>query len=69
INTQLDILRYLLIDKKLPIPDYCVIRNEGSSKEKKITLRQLIYERREVKDFHQQKLENEILLFLKDHGQ
>ena len=69
INSRLDILKYLLIDKKLPIPDYGVIRNEGTPNEKKITLRQLILERQEVKDSYQQKLENEILLFLKDHGQ
>ena len=36
---------------QLPIPDYVVIRNEGTPNEKKITLRQLILERAEVKDF------------------
>jgi hypothetical protein len=69
LNTRLDILRYLLIDKKLPIPDYCVIRDGRTANEKKIGLRQLILERQEIKNSYQQELENEILIFLKDHGQ
>jgi len=68
INPKLDIMRYLLMEKKVPIPDYCVIRYPGTQNEKKITLRQLINERQVLKDAKQEKIEQEILFFLSQNG-
>jgi hypothetical protein len=68
INPKLDIMRYLLIEKKAPIPEYAVIREKGAINEREISLRELIMERQELKDSHQQEVENEILEFLKLNG-
>lgn len=67
-NSQLDILKYFLIEKKVPIPDYCVLRNEGTPDEEKITLTQLLNERMLKMDEHQLQIKQEILDFLKDNG-
>ncbi len=69
INPGLDIVHYFLIDKKVPVPDYCVIRYEKTNHPKKITIRQLLKERATRKDQYQMKLEKEILDFLAVHGQ
>jgi len=68
LNPRLDILRYLLIDKRVPIPDYCVVREEGTPHERKISLRNLINERKELQDADQQQVEQEILKFLDANG-
>jgi hypothetical protein len=65
---RLDILRYLLIEKSVPIPDYVVIRNEGERTEEKISLRQLLMERRDSDDPNKEKLRSEILQFLASKG-
>ncbi len=67
-NPRLDILRYLLIDKKASIPDYCYIRDEGKPNQKIITLRDLILDRKEAENIHERELKNEILAYLKEHG-
>lgn len=36
LNSSLEILKYLLIDKKLPSPVYGVVHNEGTPNEKKL---------------------------------
>ena len=63
-NDELDILKYLLIDKKVPIPSYCYIEQQGTIFEKKIGLREAILNRKQFKDTYQLKLEEEILTFL-----
>jgi hypothetical protein len=65
---RLDILRYLLIEKSVPIPDYVVIRNEGERTEEKISLRQLLMERQDSDDPTKEKLRSEILQFLTGKG-
>jgi len=68
-NPRLDILRYLLIDKKVPIPDYCVVQEENTPHERKMSLREcIIYERKQLKDDHQLQIEKEILDFLAANG-
>lgn len=67
-NGQLDILKYFLIEKKVLIPDYCVLRHAGQPNEEKITLTQLLNERMLKMDDHQLQIKQEILDFLKVHG-
>lgn len=67
-NGQLDILKYFLIEKKFPIPDYCVLRHKGEPGEEKVTLTQLLNERMLKMDEHQLQIKQEILNFLKVHG-
>lgn len=65
---NLDVLRYLLIEKGVPIPDYIVIRNEGTSKKKKLSLGQLLVEHSAAANSRQRPKYNEILAFLAKHG-
>ncbi len=41
---RLNILEYLLIDKKMQIPEYCVIRENGNQPPKKLTITDLLNE-------------------------
>jgi hypothetical protein len=68
VNSKPDILRYLLIDKKMPIPDYCVIQAQETSHERKVTLREIMTMRNFVLDKHQLAVQAEIFSFLKEHG-
>jgi hypothetical protein len=63
-----DIVKYLLIEKKVPVPDYVVIRQPGNRSEKKITLSDILQEHDYSKDPEQQKLKDEILRYLADLG-
>ena len=65
---RLDILRYLLIEKNIPIPDYVVIRNEGNPTEKKLSLRELLLEDADRDDPSDAKLRKEILDWLASKG-
>jgi uncharacterized protein len=65
---QLDILRYLLIEKHVPVPDYLFIRNEGEPNATKITLRHLLLEGRPYGDPAVEKELKEILEYLKRKG-
>ena len=67
INPGFDILHYLLIEKKVPIPDYCVISQKGTKFEKKISLRQLIVEDLRINK-NKERLKIEMLDFLAAHG-
>ena len=66
LNPRLDILKYLLIDKKVAIPDYVEIQSEGTREEHKITLRESIENRHTqyAMDETQKELAREILDFL-----
>jgi len=68
IAPRLDILRYLLIEKGVPIPDYVVIRNEGERTEENISLRQLLMERRDSGEPAKEKMRAEILDYLTSKG-
>ena len=67
-DTRLDILRYLLMEKNIPIPDYVVIRNEGHPSEKKLSLRQVLLEDADRDDPSKGKLRKEILDWLAGKG-
>ncbi len=64
-SSELDILKYLLIDKKIETPYYIEIRDEGKPTERKFTLKELVVKRLEIKDAQQTQIENEILNYLK----
>ncbi len=61
---NLDILKYLLMEVQLPIPNYCVIRNKGLKKEAKLTITDILNEKTfEGKEYKKDR--EEILRFLK----
>ncbi len=64
LTDKLDIIKYLLLDKKLPVPEYCVIREQGSKFEKKVTMIDLLNEHDYSNDVKKQKLKEELLSFL-----
>jgi len=68
LSPRSDILRFLLIEKGVPIPDYAVIRNKGERNEEKISLKQIIIERGARIDSTQEKDRKEILEYLKSQG-
>jgi ankyrin repeat protein len=63
-----DIVKYLLIEKKVPVPDYVVVRQPGNRSERKITLADILHELDYSKNPEQQKLKEEILRYLADLG-
>jgi len=64
---NLDVLRYLLVEKGVSIPDYAVIREEGTVNEKKLSLEQLLVEDSVGENSHRREQYNEILTFLDKH--
>jgi hypothetical protein len=68
-NPRLDVLKYLLIDKNLPVPDYLVIRQQGTKYEKKVTLAEILEERPPSTEPHDEAIKKEILTFLKANKQ
>ena len=65
---KLDILKYLLIDKKAPIPDFVAIRQPGNKSKKKITISDLLNENDYTNEPGREKLKNEILKYLQALG-
>jgi Ankyrin repeats (3 copies) len=68
LSGKLDIIQYLMIDKKAPIPDYVTIRQPGNKNEKKITISDILNEHDYVTEHNKQELKEEILSYLKEHG-
>jgi len=70
LSSNLDIVKYLMIEKKAPIPDYVVTRQPGNTHEKKMTITDLYNTHdHEYKDApEQQKLKEEILSYLREVG-
>ena len=66
LSGKLDILKYLMIDKKAPIPEYCVIRQAGSIYERKLTISDLLEDDRNANDTDMSKIKEEILAYLKN---
>jgi len=63
-----DILRYFLLEKRIAIPDYVVIRDNNGVTGEKISLRQIITERGVANNPAQEELRVEILKYLRVHG-
>jgi Ankyrin repeats (3 copies) len=68
IARRYNILRFLLIEKRIAIPDYVVIRESSKVGKEKISLRQIIVEKGVAMDPTQEKLREEILEYLSAHG-
>ncbi len=66
LGKNLDMVKYFLIEKKIPVPEYCVIRQEGNPSERKMTLLDLLNENVEMYSPEQKRLREEIIEFLKD---
>jgi uncharacterized protein len=62
--SKLDIVKYLMIEKKMPVPDYVFIRNLGTAKEKKLSVRDILMENEFVGYPEKQKQKAEILAYL-----
>lgn len=67
LGKKLDMLKYFLIENKVPVPEHCVIRQEGNPSEKKMTLLDLLNENVEMYSSEQKKLKEEIMQFLSKH--
>jgi len=65
-NNSLSILKYLLIEKKVAIPNYISIRQLDAHTFKKMTLTQLLYERPSSPNKNEEKTKAEILAFLEN---
>ena len=65
---KLDIVKYLLIEKKLPIPEYCVIRQPGGKDGRKMTMTEILQEVDFSHDPDKKNLKQEILSFLEANG-
>jgi uncharacterized protein len=68
LNPRFHILRYLLIEKGVPIPDYAVIRNEGDCNEEKISLKQILIEEGPEYYPDKEKERKEIIQYLINKG-
>jgi hypothetical protein len=64
---NIDVFRYLLIEKQVPIPDYAVIRQEGGRYEKKMTLKELLVESKSGWDPKKSAVYKEVLAYLDSH--
>lgn len=62
---NLDITKYLIIDCKAEIPEYCDIRNEGTPKEKKLTITDKLNEGLYDPDSPNSRYRREIINYLK----
>ncbi len=68
LSGNLDIIKYLMIDKKAPIPDYVVIRQPGTGHERQMTISDILNEHDYSGEPQKQALREEILLYLKMQG-
>jgi ankyrin repeat protein len=67
-SRNLDIVKYLMINKHAPIPDYCVLREPGTREEKKLTMTDLLNEVDYTENKEKQKLKLEIIDYLRNKG-
>ena len=65
LSGKLDIVKYLMIEKKAPIPDYVFKREPGTRFEKEMTISDLLNEDDNSGDSKKQALKEEILSYLK----
>lgn len=68
LSGKLDIVKYLMIDKDAPIPDYVFKRAPGTRYERKMTISDLLNEHDYSGDSQKQALKEEILSYLKKQG-
>ena len=68
LSGKLDIVKYLLIEKKAPIPDYVIIRQPGTSHERKMTIPEMLNENEYKDNPSKQASKFEILKYLKQQA-
>ena len=68
IQDNIAIAKYLIIDKKAKIPEYCNIRNEGEKNEQKLTITDMLNERHYDAGSDNYKYKEEIISYLKSKG-
>ncbi len=68
LSRKLDIVKYLMIDKHAPIPEYCVLRQPGMKYERKMTISDMLNEYDFKDNPPMQKLKVEILSYLNNAG-
>jgi len=68
LTTKLEIVKYLMIEKKAPIPDYVVVRQLGTKYEKKMTITDILEENDYKDSPDNQRLKQEILTYMRDQG-
>ena len=68
LSGKLDIVKYLMIDKKAPIPGYVIIRQPGTKGERKMTITDLLNEDEYKENSSKENLKQEILAYLKEQG-
>lgn len=64
---NLNVFRYLLIEKHFPIPEYAVIRQAGGPNEKKLSLKDLLIESNIGRSPKHSAVYKEVLAYLDDH--
>jgi len=65
IHNNINIVKYLIIDKKAIVPKYCYIRDKGGKNEQKLTVTDLLKEQQYDKETENYKLREEIINYLK----
>jgi ankyrin repeat protein len=68
LSGKLDIVKYLMINRKASIPEFVVIRQPGTKSEKKMTISDLLNENDYKGNLNKEQLRNEILVYLREHG-
>jgi len=65
IQDNLEIVKYLIMDRQAKIPDYCYIRDKGGKDEQKLTITDMLNERNYEPGSSNQKYKEEIIKYLK----
>ena len=68
ISRNWDIARYLLVDAKAPVPDYAVVRLEGTPQERRMTITDVLTEKGFPETAEGERLKGEILAYLRSVG-
>jgi hypothetical protein len=66
IHDNIEIAKYLIIDKGAKIPDYCFIRNRGEKDEQKLTIIDMLNEQHYEPNTNNDKYKKEIIAYLKN---
>lgn len=66
-DDNLEIAKYLIIDCKAKIPEYCYIRNEGQPDEQRLTIKQFLEEKVYDSGSENSRLRKQIIQYLEEH--
>lgn len=68
LSGNIDVVKYLMIDKHAPIPDFVVVRQPGNAHEKKMTITDLFMEDSRNDNMEVKRQKREVLDYLKSKG-